>query len=42
MIVRQARTVVKIYVISKNSRQHKIEDMKQMSFKARFRPTIVP
>ena len=28
MIVRQARTMIKIYVISENSRQHKTEDMK--------------
>ena len=28
MIARQARTMIKIYVISENSRQHKIEDMR--------------
>ena len=28
MIVRQAHSMIKIYVISENSRQHKIEDMR--------------
>ena len=28
MIVRQVHTMIKIYVISKNSRQHKIEVMR--------------
>ena len=28
MIVRQARTMIKIYVISENSTQHKTEDMR--------------
>ena len=49
MIVGQARTMIKIYVISENSRQHKIEDMreclvrqKQIGLKAHFSPSIVP
>ena len=35
MIVRQAYTVIKIYVISKNSRQQKIEDMRECLLKSK-------
>ena len=35
MIVGQARTVIKIYVITKNSRQHKIEDMRECLLKSK-------
>ena len=35
MIVRQTRTMIKIYVISENSGQHKIEDMRECLLKSK-------